>query len=55
MKALLLNMEACVGLFTYQNTEFGMEDILRLVRSDYPTHPQLSEQEMAFMNFALPL
>lgn len=55
LKVLLLNRGACVGLFTYQNKEFVMEDILGLVRSDYHTHPQLSEQEMAFMNFAVPL
>lgn len=54
-KVLLPNTEACVVLSSYPNKEFGMEDILGLVRNYYPTHPQPSEQEAAFMNFAVPL
>jgi len=46
--------EACVVLFSYQNKELGMKDILGLVRNYYPTHPQPSEPETAFMNFAVP-
>lgn len=55
VKVLLPNTGLYIVLFFYQNKEFGMEDILGLVRSYYRAHPQPSEREVAFVNFAIPL